>query len=231
MASSVRLTTASTRTGPSCASPAAILCSRPAKAPYETARDRVRAAGENNRNCRGRSLCNLRRDVAASRDHGDLPAYQVGRQRRQPIVVTIRPAVLNCHVLALNVAGFLQAAEDRLRDVCECVGRSIVQEAHDGHCRLLRVRDERPCGSRTTEKHDELAPPHVALAQALKTKPNSAKNIPHRITAVWGLGTGQEGEICTQLFCAPHVACGSIASFWARSYFDRFTPMNGRAGP
>src|SRR5262245_35866034 len=68
-----------------------------------------------------RPLRNLRRDVAAGYDHGDLIAHQIGRQRRQSVVVTFGPAVLDQHVLALNIAGFLQASADRLRNVCERV--------------------------------------------------------------------------------------------------------------
>jgi hypothetical protein len=68
--------------------------------------------------------------------------------------------LLDRHVLAFNVAGFLQAAADRPHDVCECVGRCIVQEAHDGHSRLLRARRERP-GCRATKRGYEFSPSDV----------------------------------------------------------------------
>ena len=43
-----------------------------------------------------------------------LTTNQIGRQRRQPLVLTFRPAVLDRHVLALDIAGVLQAlAESR----------------------------------------------------------------------------------------------------------------------
>ena len=42
-------------------------------------------------------------------DHGDLPANQFGRQRRQPIGLILGPAVFDRHVLALDIAGVLQA--------------------------------------------------------------------------------------------------------------------------
>ena len=38
-------------------------------------------------------------------DHGDLPANQFGRQRRQPIDLILRPAVFDRHILALDIAG------------------------------------------------------------------------------------------------------------------------------
>ena len=42
-------------------------------------------------------------------DHGDLPADQFGRQRRQPIHLILGPAVFDRHVLALDIAGVFQA--------------------------------------------------------------------------------------------------------------------------
>ena len=42
-------------------------------------------------------------------DHGDLSANQFGRQRRQPIELILGPAVFDRHVLALDIAGVLQA--------------------------------------------------------------------------------------------------------------------------
>ena len=50
-------------------------------------------------------------------DHGDLPADQIGRQRRQPIELILGPAVFDRHVLALDIAGVLQA---------------LAKSAHDG---------------------------------------------------------------------------------------------------
>ena len=42
-------------------------------------------------------------------DHGDPSANQIGRQRRQPIDLILGPAVFDRDVLALDIAGFLQA--------------------------------------------------------------------------------------------------------------------------
>ena len=47
--------------------------------------------------------------AAGRGDHGDLPANQFGRQRRQPIELIFGPAVFDRHVLALDIAGLLQA--------------------------------------------------------------------------------------------------------------------------
>jgi hypothetical protein len=64
----------------------------------------------------------IARNSAAGYDHGDPMAGQISCQSGQALVVTIRPAVLYRHVLAVNVACFFQAAPDRFRDMCECVG-------------------------------------------------------------------------------------------------------------
>ena len=38
---------------------------------------------------------------------------QIGRERRQSVILAFRPAVLDCHVLTLDVAGLLQALAER----------------------------------------------------------------------------------------------------------------------
>ena len=52
---------------------------------------------------------NAAADASARGDHGDLSANQIGRQRRQPIDLILGPAVFDRHVLALDIAGVLQA--------------------------------------------------------------------------------------------------------------------------
>jgi hypothetical protein len=64
----------------------------------------------------------VRRDGATGRDHGDLTADQISRQRRQPVIVTLGPAILDRHVLPLDVAGFLEAEANRLGEVRESGG-------------------------------------------------------------------------------------------------------------
>ena len=59
-------------------------------------------------------------------DHGDLPANQFGRQRRQPIDLTLRPAVFDRDVLALDIAGVLQALAECRADgprMCQAMRR------------------------------------------------------------------------------------------------------------
>jgi len=58
-------------------------------------------------------LCRQRRSVSGGNDHSDLMANQIGRQRWEPIVVVLCPAILNRHVLVLDIAGFVQPATER----------------------------------------------------------------------------------------------------------------------
>ena len=46
-----------------------------------------------------------------------MAAHEVCRQCGEPIVSTFRPAVLDCDILALNIAGFLQAFAERGHEV------------------------------------------------------------------------------------------------------------------
>ena len=60
----------------------------------------------------------LRRD-----DHGDLSANQFGRQRRQSIDLILGPAVFDRYVLALDIAGVLEALAKSAQTVRERVRR------------------------------------------------------------------------------------------------------------
>ena len=50
-----------------------------------------------------------RRSRNSGGDHGDLPANQISRERRQLIILTLGPAVFDRHVAALGKAGFAQS--------------------------------------------------------------------------------------------------------------------------
>ena len=75
------------------------VAARPVEAGDKASFDRVAADREDDRNRRGRRLGRERRSGAAGRDdHGHLAANQIGRQRRQPIVSALRPAIFDRHV-------------------------------------------------------------------------------------------------------------------------------------
>src|SRR5262249_44866301 len=83
-------------------------------------------------------------------DHRRLTAYQIGCEIGQSVVLVLRPAILNRHILALDVAGFTEA----LAECGQKAGISrprAVEESYHRHRRLLRARRERPCGGCTAE--------------------------------------------------------------------------------
>ena len=104
--------------------------------------------------------------TAGRGDHGDLPANQIGRQRRQSIELIVGPAILDRHVLALDKAGLLQALAECAQAIRERVGRCGVEEPDHRHRRLLRARRERPRRRRAAEQRDELAAFHSITSSA-----------------------------------------------------------------
>ena len=80
-------------------------------------------------------------------------------------ILTLGPAVFDRHVLALDIAGFLQALAKCAQAVRERVRRCAVEKPDHRHRRLLRARRERP-RRRAAEQRDELAPLHSITSSA-----------------------------------------------------------------
>jgi len=80
---------------------------RPRKAGDKTELDWVFSGEEDDGNGLGRRLGRDCSRAAGGDDHGDPSFQQVGRQRWQSIVVALGPAVLDGHVLALNMFSVL----------------------------------------------------------------------------------------------------------------------------
>jgi hypothetical protein len=92
-----------------------------------------------------RSWWRPRGEITAGRsDHGHLTANQIRRHCRQPIVLTIRPAIFDRYVLSLGVAVYLESLAEHSHQVCSFAGSSRVEKPDHRHCRLLRARCERP---------------------------------------------------------------------------------------
>ena len=114
--------------------------------------------------CRACRLGRECRRGASGHDHSDLPPDQIGRQRRQSVVLTFRPTVFDRHILAFDIARFLQTLVERRDLLAQRSGRSGIEEAGHWHRRLLlRACGKRPC-CRTAKEGDELAPSHVLLS-------------------------------------------------------------------
>ena len=88
---------------------ASCVAARPSEAGDEAEPNRVFADTENDRDCPCCSFGRKCGGVAARRgDYGHLSADQIGHQVPQATVLTLEPVVLDHHVLAFNIAGFLQ---------------------------------------------------------------------------------------------------------------------------
>ena len=87
------------------------IAARPVKAGDEAEPDRVGGHFEDDRNGRGRRLCRKRRRSGGRGNHGHLTMNQISHHRRQPISSTLRPAVFDRDVTAIDVTGFAQPFE------------------------------------------------------------------------------------------------------------------------
>jgi hypothetical protein len=82
----------------------------------QTKADRVSADGEKNGDRRCCFLGHQSGLFGGRRDHGNLAANQIGRQLMQPIDLILGEAVRDRYVLALDVAGLLQALAELRAD-------------------------------------------------------------------------------------------------------------------
>src|SRR5262249_28270970 len=103
------------------------------------------------RNCRG--------GVTRS-DYCHLAAYQIGCEVGQLIVLVLRPAILDRHILAFHVAGFTNALPECSKKECTIGRPQAAEESDYWHRWLLRPRRERPRRRRAAEQGDERAAPH-----------------------------------------------------------------------
>src|SRR5262245_64674071 len=140
---------------------------RPGEASDKTKPDRVFRDPEDDGDRRGCCFGSQRRRNTSGRDnHGDLPPNQLGRQLRQPIKLILAPTVYDRYVIALDIAGVLEALAKSAQTVLDSLRRSVIKEADHRHRALLRARRERPRGRRAAEQRDELAPPHSITSSA-----------------------------------------------------------------
>jgi hypothetical protein len=81
----------------------------PAKAGDQTKLDRVFGNAEDDRNRRGGSFGREGSSGEARRsDHGHTTADEVSHEGRKAVVLAVQPAVLDHHILALDVASFVE---------------------------------------------------------------------------------------------------------------------------
>src|SRR5262245_34139396 len=145
----------------------------------------VACCEENDWNCRGRSFQRQRRRSGERRNDGYSTTNQIGCQRRQLIVAALRPTIFYRQILALDIAGFLQALTESTQAVFVQVRRIAAQKSDHGHRRLLRARRERP-RRRAAEQRDELAAGAHSITSSARA--SSLSEIGDRASAVCGMG-------------------------------------------
>src|SRR5262249_21344926 len=84
----------------------------------------------------------------------------------QAIVLTLQPVILDRHVLAFDVAGFVEAFAKRGCIARVGLGRPVSDKPNHRHRPLLRTRRERPRCGRAAEECDELATVHSITSSA-----------------------------------------------------------------
>src|SRR5262245_41701050 len=83
--------------------------------------------------------------------------HERGRKARQPVVLTICPAVVDHDVLTLDKASFVQSLANDGDKMGIGSGRTATEESNHRRPTLLRPRRERPSRRRAAEQRDELA--------------------------------------------------------------------------
>src|SRR6516164_4584444 len=143
------------------------IATRAAKAGNKPSRDRIGCYPEDDWNRRTRCLCREGRGSARRGNHVHTAANQIGCQRRQLIVVVLRPAELDRHVLAFDEGGPVQPAAEFGHEMRGPLGRLTVKEANHQHRRLLRPRCDRP-RCRAAEQRDKLAALHYSITSSAR---------------------------------------------------------------
>jgi hypothetical protein len=96
------------------------------------------------RSCRSETAC---------RDHVDPAGDEIGGQCRQPIIVSLCPAVFDRHILSLDKAGFTHPLVERSHQRRIRAGRGVAEEADQRHRLLLRASGGGP-GNRCTAQQE-----------------------------------------------------------------------------
>src|SRR5947208_13700060 len=138
--------------------------------------------------------------------------------------MAFRPAIFDADIFAFEKAGLPKSVTKRSQIGGRFRWRTRTQESNYPYCLLLRGYRERPCGSRTANKRDELAPPH-SITSSARNKSDVGMDIP-RACAVRMLSTVSD-------FVGRSI--GSAAGSAPRATLPARTPASrytlGRSGP
>src|SRR5262249_29561303 len=127
-------------------------------------------------------------------DHRHLTAYQVSCEVGQSIILILRPAVLDRHILAFDVPAFADALPECGHKTCSVGGRPAAKEPDYRHPGLLRARGERPRRG-AAEQRDDLAALHSITSSARASSDGGTSRPSMR--AVWALMTSSNLADCS----------------------------------
>src|SRR5262249_2932236 len=116
-------------------------------------------------------------------DHRHLTAYQIGCEVGQSVDLVLRPAVLDRHILALDVAGFTKALAECGQIACTIDRRRAAEEPNHRHRRLLRACRERPRRRCAAEERYDLAPPHHSITSSARASSVGGTSRPSALAA------------------------------------------------
>src|SRR5713226_2031940 len=135
------------------------ISTRSVEARDKTEPNRIIAAHDDDWNCTGRRLG--RSDRRTIRENDRYPTiYQVGGKCWQAIVPIVGPAIFDCNVVTLNIAGLLQALPEGRRHRRVPISRCAVKKPDHRQGRLLCMTHQRPRNRRSANKTEKLPPPH-----------------------------------------------------------------------
>ena len=159
--------------------------------------------------------------VAARRhDHVDLAADEIGGQGGQPIIMALRPAVFDRHVLSLDIAGFAQSLPER--------GQVPIVAGWSGDAVLRKpITGIAFCCARKASGHAVAAPPSrmissrrlTSLPRPASLRPAGTLDTDDTVDIVHGHQRPPSTSITTSA-----ASCQSTSTAWSRAWPRRERP-------
>src|SRR5215831_1126156 len=166
------------------------VAARPVEAGDEIFPDRVAPGCEDDWYRRGCGFGRNCRQRVVRSDHCHLTAYQIGCEVGESIILVVRPAIFDRHILVFDVPGFADALPECGHETCSIGRRRAAEKPNHRHSRLLCARPERPGRRRAAEKRDECATLHVWMAPAWQE-------------IIWRAAQRSLAVMCPACWCSP----------------------------
>src|SRR5262249_38679316 len=139
------------------------VAARARKTGDDAAADRIARGREHDRNRRCRLLCCEGSWSVVSDDDIDLEPNKLVREIFQTLGVPLGPAILDREIAALDPAQLAHSLHEGGGPLALRRRATSAEQSDSRRLRLLRACLERPRGSRTANKRDELAPSHCQV--------------------------------------------------------------------